>query len=208
MKTKLLALPLFLFGALSFFLAECWVLANFDLTQKTLASWFAKPDTGVFVSPVMAMAEFDEPGAVLLADSSDRSFLKDSVVVDDARPLIIRDYLEQYDSPLLPYWNLIFDASQKYGLDYRLIVAIAQQESNLCKKAPANCFNCWGVGIHSRGTMCFDSYPEGIEWVADYLKEEYYLKGMTDPEEIMKKYCPLSDGSCAFGVKQFMSELE
>jgi hypothetical protein len=130
------------------------------------------------------------------------------VLAADARPIIIKKYLEKYNSPLVPYSDLIFEASQKYGLDYRLIVAIAQQESNLCKKAPENCFNCWGVGIHSRGTMCFDSYPKGIKWFARYLKEEYIDKGMNTPEEMMPKYCPLSNGSWAFGVNQFMNELK
>ncbi len=130
------------------------------------------------------------------------------VLAADARPLIIENYLRKYDSPLVPYSNLIFEVSQKYGLDYRLIIAIAQQESNLCKKTPEGCFNCWGVGIHSRGTMCFNSYTEGIKWFAKYLKEEYIDKGMDTPEKMMPKYCPLSTGSWAFGVNQFMNELK
>ncbi|MBU2592709.1 MAG: hypothetical protein ABH867_02165 [Patescibacteria group bacterium] len=126
----------------------------------------------------------------------------------DARPILIERYLSAYNSPLAEFSELIFDSSQQYGLDYRLTTAIAQQESNLCKKSPPNCFNCWGVGIHSRGTMCFDSYPEAIIWVAKYLRQEYLDKGLETPEEIMSKYCPLSNGSWAVGVKQFMAELE
>ena len=130
------------------------------------------------------------------------------VVSADARPILIRKYLEKYNSKLAPYADQIFKVSQKYGLDYRLITAIAQQESNLCKKEPKNCFNCWGVGIHSRGTMCFDSYPDAIEWVGKYLKEEYFDLGITTIEGVMAKYCPLSSGSWAFGVRQFMSDIE
>lgn len=134
--------------------------------------------------------------------------IKGSFIVADARPLLIRNYLEEHNSPLASFSDLIFSLSQEYGLDYRLIVAIAQQESNLCKKAPADCFNCWGVGIHSRGRMCFDSYPEAIEWVAQYLREEYFDKGLVAPEEIMTKYCPLSNGSWAVGIRQFMAEMD
>lgn len=134
--------------------------------------------------------------------------MRGHVLAADARPLIIENYLREYDSPLVDYSDLIFEVSQKYGLDYGLIIAIAQQESNLCKKTPEDCFNCWGVGIHSRGTMCFDSYAEGIKWFAKYLKEEYINKGMDTPEEMMPKYCPLSNGSWAFGVNQFMNELK
>lgn len=138
----------------------------------------------------------------------DEKKLNSSVVSADARPVLIEKYLQKYNSKLEPYAELIFDVSQKYGLDYRLITAIAQQESNLCKKAPDGCFNCWGVGIHSRGTMCFDSYPEAINWVGKYLKEEYFDKGITSVEGIMEKYCPLSSGSWAVGVKQFMAEID
>ncbi len=145
---------------------------------------------------------------VLSSEDRDNMDYKGMVLAAEARPLIIKNYLEKYDSPLAPYSDLIFEVSQKYGIDYRLIPAIAQQESNLCKKAPENCFNCWGVGIHSRGRMCFESYPDAIEWFARYLRVEYIDKGMTTPEEMMPKYCPLSSGSWAFGVNQFMDELK
>lgn len=134
--------------------------------------------------------------------------LKSNIVIGDARPVIIRNYLLFYHSPLLPYADLIFSVSQKYGLDYRLLVAIAQQESNLCKKIPPDSYNCWGWGIHSRGTLKFSSYPEAIETVARGLREEYLDKGFDTPEKIMKKYTPFSNGSWAAGVRQFMEEME
>jgi len=134
--------------------------------------------------------------------------LRAKVVAGDARPILIRRYLEKYHSPLTPYADFIFAVSQKYGLDYRLLVAIAQQESNLCKKIPPNSHNCWGWGIHSRGTLKFSSYPEAIEAVAKGLRKDYLDKGLLTPEQIMTKYTPLSNGSWAFGVNQFMKEIE
>ena len=110
--------------------------------------------------PVLADAGVSQPSksrSVFSPGSSDHKELRSNVVTADARPILIKNYLEKYNSELAPYSQLIFDVSQEYGLDYRLITAIAQQESNLCKKAPENCYNCWGVGIHSRGTMCFAS---------------------------------------------------
>ena len=86
-----------------------------------------------------------------------------SVKTQDAIPEIIRQYLEKYHSPLLPHTDFLVNTARKYNLDPRLLVAIAQQESNLCKKAPANSNNCWGWGIHSQGTLRFDSYPQAIE---------------------------------------------
>lgn len=128
--------------------------------------------------------------------------------IADARVEIIRQYLQKYRSPLLPYAQNLVDTADKYDLDFRLLVAIAQQESNLCKKAPPNSYNCWGWGIHSKGTLRFSNYPEAIETVAKGLREEYFDKGYTTPEEIMSKYTPLSPGTWAAGVNQFLEEME
>ena len=126
----------------------------------------------------------------------------------DARPMLIKKYLEKYKSPLLPYSDLIFQISEDYGFEYYWIVAIAQQESNLCKKAPEGTHNCWGYGIHKKGTLGFDSYEIAIKSYAEYLKREYFDKGLNTPELIMTKYCPSSNGSWANGVNQFIEELK
>ena len=130
------------------------------------------------------------------------------IIKDDARPLIIKKYLEKYNSPLTPYANLIYELSNTYGFEYYWIVAIAQQESNLCKKAPEGTHNCWGYGIHKKGTLGFESYEIALKSYAEYLDREYFKKGLNTPELIMKKYCPSSNGSWARGVSQFIAELE
>ena len=126
----------------------------------------------------------------------------------DARPMLIKKYLEKYNSPMAPYSDLIFQISEDYGFEYYWIVAIAQQESNLCKKAPEGSYNCWGYGIHKKGTLKFDNYEIAIKSYAEYLKREYFDKGLNTPELIMKKYCPSSNGSSANGVTQFIEELK
>ena len=131
-----------------------------------------------------------------------------TATVNDARPIIIRKYLEKYNSPLAHCSDLFVTVSDKYGLDWRLLVAIAQQESNLGKKVPDGSYNPFGWGIHSKGTLHFSSWEEGIETVAKGIKEEYVDKGYTTPEEIMSKYTPSSNGSWSFGVNQFIQELE
>lgn len=129
------------------------------------------------------------------------------IVGADARPILIKKYLERYNSPLVPYSNLIFEVSQTYNFPYYWIVAIAQQESNLCKKVPSESHNCWGYGINSAGTLKFDNYEIAIRSFAEYLKREYFDKGYDTVEKIMEKYCPHSNGSWAFGVNQFIEEL-
>jgi len=134
--------------------------------------------------------------------------IKRQIITADARPVIIERYLAKYKSPLLPYARQIFEISETYGFDYYWIVAIAQQESNLCKKIPEGSHNCWGYGIHKNGTLKFESFDLALKSFAEYLKREYFDKGLNTPELIMKKYCPHSDGSWARGVWQFINELE
>ena len=128
--------------------------------------------------------------------------------VKDARSEIVKQYLERYNSPIAEYSEYIVQMADKYGLDFRLVTAIARQESNLCKIIPFGSFNCWGWGIHSKGTLGFTSFEEGIEIVTAGLKREYIDKGFNTPEEIMSKYTPSSDGSWASAVSTFMSEME
>jgi hypothetical protein len=142
----------------------------------------------------------------LLSDSDE--MVDDDVVVADARPLLIKGYLEKYKSPLAPYSDLILKLSETYKFDYYWILAIGQQESNLCKKIPENSYNCWGYGINSAGTLRFENYELALKSFAEYLKREYFDKGYNTPELIMKKYCPHSNGSWAYGVNHFIEEIE
>lgn len=129
--------------------------------------------------------------------------------VSDARPEIVREYLNYYNSPLLPFAEELIQVSDKYNLDYRLLPAIAQQESNLCKVIPPGSYNCWGWGIHSAGSLGFNSFSEGMNIVAKGLKTKYIDKGYVTVPEIMSKYNPDSpDGAWGKGVQSFMEKME
>ncbi len=130
------------------------------------------------------------------------------VKTEDAEPEIIKAYLKKYQSPLFPHADFLVSTARFYRIDPRLLVAIAQQESNLCKKIPDASFNCWGWGIHSRSTLRFSSYEEAISTVTKGLSENYFSQGLTTPEAIMGIYTPLSDGSWARGVQQFIDEMK
>ncbi len=134
--------------------------------------------------------------------------IESSIQTEDARPEIIRKYLEKYNSPIADKAEFIVETADKYGLDFRLITAIAQQESNLCKRIPPGTHNCWGWGIHSRGTLGFSSYEEAIVTVSQGLRSEYLDKGYLTVDEIMLKYTPLSPGTWAQGVRTFMQEMQ
>lgn len=130
------------------------------------------------------------------------------VQASDARTEIIKQYLLKYKSPLTLYADYIVKTADEFKIDYRLTTAIAQQESNLCKVIPSKTYNCWGWGIHSEGTLGFSSYEEGIKTVTMGLSQNYISLGLDSPEKIMSKYTPLSNGSWAKGVEEFLSEME
>ena len=130
------------------------------------------------------------------------------VQLSDARPEIIKQYLLKYNSPLISYAEYIVKTADEFNIDYRLTTAIAQQESNLCKVIPPKTYNCWGWGIHKEGTLGFSSYEEGIKMVTMGIAQNYIAKGLDTPEKIMSKYTPLSNGSWARGVDEFLSQME
>ncbi len=130
------------------------------------------------------------------------------VQADDARSLILSQYLQTFNSPLLDYTDQIIAASDAYHIDFRLLVAIARQESNLCAYIPDQSNNCWGWGIHERGSLSFDSYQQAIWTIARGLRTDYLDQGLTTPEQIMTRYTPRSDGSWAAAVSQFLQEME
>lgn len=130
---------------------------------------------------------------------------------EDARPELVAKFLERYKSPMQPYdqyGKMLVETADRYGLDYRLLPAIAMQESNLCKKIPENSYNCLGFGIHSKGTLRFASYEEAFNTAAKTLKTNYVDKGLDTPEKIMTKYTPGSNGSWALSVNRWISEME
>ena len=138
-----------------------------------------------------------------------QNFLSAEITQQDGRVEKIRQFLTKYNSPLEPHAQDIVDAADEYGLDHRLIPAIAMQESNLCKKIPENSHNCWGFGIYGKKVTRFSDYKEAIYTVTRTLATKYKEgRGLVTPEQIMTMYTPGSDGSWAFSVNHFMDALE
>lgn len=133
--------------------------------------------------------------------------LKVSVSEQDARLTAVKEFFKRYKSDLLPYADDVIIAADKYGIDYRLIPAIAMQESNLCKKVPKDSYNCWGFGIYGKKVTRFDNYKDAIDTVTKTLASKYKANGLETPEQIMTKYTPGSNGSWANGVNHFMDQL-
>ena len=104
----------------------------------------------------------------------------------DALPQLIYQYLEKYNSPMkdtAPNFVKIF---REFSIDPIIPLAIAQCESNLGIKMPPNCHNPFGLGIHSQGTLCFNSWEKGYRKMAKILKEN--LEEFKKVQAYMKKF--------------------
>lgn len=152
----------------------------------------------------------DQRGTNSLTLQSNPLLDESTLAAGDSRAAIITNFLDRYHSILTPHeeYGIFFVAlADKYDIDFRLIPAIAMQESGLCKAIPEDSFNCLGLGVHKRGTWKFTSYQENFDAAADILKRNYINQGLTTPELIMTKYTPSSNGSWASSVNQWMAEM-
>lgn len=121
---------------------------------------------------------------------------------------IVRQFLETHNSPLEPYAPDLIAAAERYELDFRLLPAIAMQESNACRKIPEGSNNCWGWGIYGGKVTKFSNYPEAIETISKTLATKYREKGLVTPHEVGRLYNPSNTNNWAESVTHFMNEME
>lgn len=168
--------------------------------------WFPLAFVLLILNLVLLRSLYVEQSAVLAADTSAQpknvtasagtaQILGASVIAGDARSLLLASFLEQHDSPMAPYADLIVREADADGLDFRLVVAIAMCESNLGKRMPKKDeFNAWGIAVYTGANngKAFDSWPHAIAWVSKYIKAKYYDRGITDLKDIGAIWAPPS----------------
>lgn len=124
--------------------------------------------------------------------------LSATVTAGDARVLLLSEFLKKHTSPMAPYADTFVSEADRYGIDFRLLPAIAMCESNLGKHIPSHdSYNAWGVAVYT-GQLSgkkFDSWANAISWVTKYVKEQYYDKGYTDLYDIGAIWAPPSVGN-------------
>jgi hypothetical protein len=143
-----------------------------------------------------------------IAARSSAVLLKPGVIgISDSRIRILREYLEKYDSPLVPYAGTFVQAADKYDLDWKLVASISGVESTFGQQIPNNSFNGWGWGIYGDNMIRFSSWNEGIETVSQGLRTNYLNKwGAKDVYEIGKIYA--ASPTWAQKVAYFMNSIE
>lgn len=129
-----------------------------------------------------------------------------SVDLTDRRVTSLQTFFAKYNSPLLDYAGLIVEKADEYNIDYRLLPAIAMQESLLCKKATPGSYNCWGFGIYGKKRTSFSSYPDAIDTITRYFAKKK-SNGVDTLEEIGNIYNPTNYNDWKGKVSMVMSKL-
>lgn len=125
----------------------------------------------------------------------------------DARISALDEFFAKYNSPLKGHAKTIVNEADRYGIDYRLLPAIAMQESTLCKKMIKDSYNCWGFGIYDKKVTKFESYDQAIKVISATLAKKYVQKGFVNPDEIVTKYTPNDNGRWSEVVNLIMQKL-
>ena len=104
---------------------------------------------------------------------------------------------------LLPYKQAFMDSGQKYGVDPKLLMAIAMHETG---KGTSAAFlrknNAMGISPNGGGPRAFSSVEESINYAARLLRKHYLDQGLTTIAAIGGKYAPAGAGNDPRGLNK------
>ncbi len=130
-----------------------------------------------------------------------------SATLSDSREARLSTFLLTYHSPLAPYAQSIINKADENNIDWRLLPAIAMQETTLCKKTlPEAQFNCWGWGIYGKHVTNFASFDEAIDTISSYFAKKKE-NGIESLDEIGAIYNPSNHSNWKENVAAFMAEM-
>ena len=138
---------------------------------------------------------------------SDNNTSSIAVESEDGRVEALDDFFASYGSPLEGHAKTIVEEADTHKIDYRLLPAIAMQESTLCKRVIKDSHNCWGFGIYGSKVTRFGSYAEAIKTITSTIDKKYIQKGFVSPEEIVQKYTPSDTGKWPTVVNMMMDKI-
>ncbi len=146
---------------------------------------------------------FSSPSRIIAAP---REILS-AVNTGDGRVVLVDNFLQQNGSPMTGMGKVFIEAADKYNLDWKLLPAIAYQESSLGKKTPYGSYNAfgWGVVDGSQVGANFANWQDAIFTVAQGLRVNYLDKGLKTPETINPVYA--SDKNWGGKIRLAMEEL-
>ena len=139
-----------------------------------------------------------------------------SVTSEDARTLILTAFIDRYqkNSPMRDYATSMVKSADTYGLDFRLVPAIAMCESNLGVRIPSkDSYNAWGIAVYTGQNhgKKFTSWDHAIDWVSSYINTRFIARGITDLRDIGAIWAPPSvekEYSWTRCVESFMERMQ
>jgi hypothetical protein len=195
---------------LVFFLSIFFVLVIFNFV--TVIHLAAKDHKDQETQKILAEIDRSDSSSTEFAAAAplvmNNTTVETDYVKSDGRIANLKSFFRKYNSPLYDYADLIVNQADQYQFDYRLVPAIAMQESNLCRVIPEGSYNCWGWGIYGSTITKFNSYDDAIKTISKGLKDNYINQGLVTASAIMDKYTPSSNGSWAHGVNTFLQALQ
>ncbi|WP_417001697.1 glucosaminidase domain-containing protein [Akkermansia sp.] len=101
------------------------------------------------------------------------------------------------------YSQAFHDAGKKYGVDPKLLMAIAMHETGKgTSSAFRNKKNAMGISPDGGGPRAFSSVEESIDYAARLLKKHYLDQGLTTIAAIGGKYAPAGAGNDPRGLNK------
>jgi len=92
----------------------------------------------------------------------------------------------------LPIDEKIAVTCDKYGIPSDIVLAIARLETGHFKSRAFTEYNNPGGMSIREVPIKYDTIEEGVEAFVGNLAKNYFAKGLTTPEAIGKKYCPVN----------------
>src|SRR3989304_2388134 len=175
---------------------------------KRRPSFVAKTMSKILISLITAFGLLHLLASPASADvfvaGSSAELKINSISSNDARVLTLRKYLVGHKSPLAEYAEEFVAASDKYGLDWRLVPAISGVESTFGKRIPKGSYNAYGW---ANGEYKFKSWEDSIEVVSQTLRTKYIDRGAPSINKIARRYAPPST-TWARNVRFFMYKID
>ena len=143
-----------------------------------------------FVLIFVVLALFSNLKAAIAVDVAGASAMPKNLAVSDEidwRQLKLYVFLVKKNSGLARYSSNFIQAADTWGIDWRLLPAIAGLESSFAKRMVPGTYNAYGWG---GGYIAFESWPDSINHVSRRLRAIYYDNGLVTPALIGPVYAP------------------
>jgi len=126
----------------------------------------------------------------------------------DTRADQLKSYLTAEHSPMADAASFFVKEADRLGLDWKLVAAIAGNESYFGTHIPDSSYNAWGWAVYTGMSYgaAFSNWEEGITTVSEGLKDNYINRGLKTVADIGQKYA--ADPEWSWKVNHFMEEIE